>query len=242
MLAAVGSEHYNYWWISMWDEFMFDDENDDDFYAQLNADLREIDEIWLKIDRLFSWHDFLMFQADNLLKLEKHFDDLRAQAKYVAEAAGLSRHFSFGILWVGAISAYEGAMHELFLQSLRVEELQGRIHAYCEQLAASGRRLPRGMEKVDAESIRTWLASTTISDPRAAARRFDQVYGIETVRPSKTWCDHILRIRNTFTHRNGIGVSVDDQDIVALTEKLEHLAISFHQAFADQGSRIASEP
>lgn len=213
---------------------------DDEFFAQLDIDLLEIEQMMSKIDELCSWHDFLTFQADNLDKLEKNLDSLKAQATFVAQGTEGLKHFLFGVLWVGAVSAYEGAMHELFLNSLRVEQLQERIHGYCNELVARRQSLPKGMKTVNAESIRTWLTTSTISDPTVAAKRFDKVYGIRTARPPEAWCDQMLKIRNAFVHRNGMEVSVDEEAIVELTDRLAAFAVTFHKAFAEQVSELAS--
>jgi hypothetical protein len=224
---------------------MQDDDEDydkelEEFLSELALADRELDALSSHIDELFSWHDFLLFAHDNLLKLERNLDAIGRQAIRVSASEEQERQFLIGVLWVGAISAYEGAMHELFLQTLQVPELRERIRKVCEDKIQEDKRLRWEIKSSDIESIRKWLVKSTISDPAEAAKRFDKFYGIQTIRPARKWCKRISDVRNAFAHRNG-GVAVDERELSEMVQKLKKFADGFHIAFASQVNQILAK-
>jgi hypothetical protein len=221
---------------------MIEDDDDElkDLLLQMTKDEQEINQLSTHIDVLFSWYDFLNFKLDNILKFEKNLLEIKEAAKKIQESEVKERQFLIGVLWIGTISAYEGAMHSLFLASLQVEELQQRIRSFCEIRIKENKPPHKGMKEADAISIGNWFRNCAITNPMTAAKRFDEVYGITTVYPDPMWCKNILDIRNIFAHRNGEGLVVSGAHLLKTVEMIEQLGVQFHEVFLKKCDEIIS--
>lgn len=215
--------------------------HDDDLLSlidELEAESRAIDARMSHLDALVSWHDFLIFEAENLAKLQRSLADIREQSGQIPHVPHDVRRFRLGLLWMGAVAAYEGAMHELFVNTLRVESLRAKALDRLRQLIRDGASPHRDIKTADAQSVTRWFTLTTIADPLVAAKRFDTLYGIATTAPDPAWCRRVLGIRNAFAHRNGIGVDIREEALHELIDRLDDLASEFHSAFLHEAGKL----
>ena len=217
------------------------DEELDNCITELNTASQEIDSMFNHIEHLMSWGDFLEQCKTGIDNVSVRLDSIEFMAESCSQISnGIDINFSIGVCWIGAVATYEGYLHNLLLNALSVSSLQERITEFCQRKIDAGTPPRKGMKNATSESIREWLTSRTITDPRKLADNFDEIFGIRTMRADDEFCDRLLKIRNSFTHRGGLQ-EISLQDLRDMTKELNNLVIAYTQSLTSEVDKILKQ-
>jgi hypothetical protein len=211
-----------------------DDEWFDDF-SEMDFLEKNIENISDHISELLSWDEFASKCLVEMQHLDRRLSSIEIIAKScVGGNVDVDNVFGLGVCWIGAVAAYEGHLHGLFLNALSVNSLQSRISEFCQRRIDEKFPPGRGMKDASLQSVRQWLTARTITDPRTMIKNFEEIFGIKIESPENSFSDHLLEIRNAFAHRGGGGHSLSIPDVMSMTETLSHLANSFTHSLISQ--------
>lgn len=217
------------------------EEWDDDF-AEMDRISKEIDDLNYYIDHLLSWEEFASQCVVEVENLGRRLSSIELIAEgCVSSNEDVDYGFGLGVCWIGAVAAYEGLLHKLLLNALSVNSLQTRITEFCISRIDEKSPPKRGMKDASPQSVRKWLTTRTITDPRTMAENFEKIFGIKTESPDNAFCDHLLDVRNAFAHRGGGNYRLSIPDVVSMTRSLNHLAISFTESLVSQVDKLLQQ-
>lgn len=206
----------------MSDDYAFNTISDelDDAEAELAAMMAEIDQ-------LISGAEFLELCKESLEKFQDQLSTVAAVTKArLSNAEDIDSDFRYGMCWIGAVAAYEGHMHRVFLGILRVRTLKEKIVSFCLARIASGRKPHASMKTGSIEEITVWLTKRTATDPQKVAGNLNEIFGIETPQVDPAFSDRLLNIRAAYAHRGG-GVPLSEAQVLQLLRQLEAFACDY---------------
>ncbi|BBH15063.1 hypothetical protein [Chromobacterium haemolyticum] len=217
------------------------DEELDDALAEISIMSEKFDALTTHVDHLISWGDFLEQSKEDLQKMSERLSSIELMAESCIKNNGeIDIEFGLGVCWIGAVAIYEGHLHNLFLNALSVRSLQERISRFCAERIENKKPPRKGMKTATPEDIKEWLTERTITDPRKIAENFEEIFGIKTMRPDDKLCDHLLYIRNSFTHRGG-GHKISMNDILEMTKYLNNIAIMYTTSLFSEVDKILQQ-
>lgn len=221
---------------------MENEEEWDDDLSEMNRISKNIDDLTEHIDHLLSWEEFMSHCMVELSSLVRRLSSIEFMAaSCVGSNEDVDYGFGLGTCWIGAVAAYEGLLHKLLLNALSVTSLQSRITEFCKSRIDKNSPPKRGMKDASPQSVREWLTTRTITDPRIMAKSFEDIFGIKTEPPDSAFCDHLLKVRNSFTHRGGESHRLSIPDVMLMTRYLNDLATSFTESLVSQGDKVLQE-
>lgn len=194
------------------------------------------------LNHLCSFHDFSVMCATRIEEMSTRFSVIEEMIETcrVSDELEVDYNFGLGVCWIGAVAVYEGHLHKIFMGTLAVDKLQSQIVDFCRKRIVQKRPPSKNMKEATSEAIKNWFLTRTITDPRTITKNLNEIFKIQIETPPDDFCDHLLKIRNSFTHKGGEHYKISPEEVEDIVNKLSGYAIKYTTSLVDKIKEMLS--